>query len=117
MDLPVPVPRDDLRTASVEAAAAAERTLNASDVAGRALAVVNSARAAVAAYAGRDVLVTAFSAGSFRPSEVGPVGLLSDLAEFNLAWITANDLLAEAEAAHALLVVQALEAIAEAKQA
>lgn len=117
MDLPVPVPRDALRIATIEAAAAAERTLNASDVAGRALAVVNSARAAVAAYAGRDALATAFSAGPFRPSEAGHAELPSDLAKVGLEWIAANDLLAEAEAAHALLVVQAAAATAEARHA
>lgn len=78
---------------------------------------MNSARTAVAAYAGRDALTAGFSAGPFTPSEAARAELSTDLGKGDLAWIIANDLLAEAEAAHALLVVQALEAITEAKQA
>jgi len=117
MDLPVPVPRDAVRAASAEAAAATGRALEASDDAGRSLAVVDSTRAAVAACADLDVLAAAFHADLLTQRVANGAELPADLAGAKLAGAAAEKALADAEAAHALLVARAREAAGEAKQA
>jgi len=117
MDLPAPVPRDALRAASTEAAAATERASNASALASRGLALVEDARAVVTADAVVDPVVEASHAGSFLRCAADGGQPPGDLAEARLTQAAAVEALLDAEAAHALLVVAVMEAASEAKQA
>ena len=117
MDLPVPVPRDALRAASAEAAAATARALNASYVAGQGVASVDNARAAVAAYAGPDNVIAASQTDLLRRCTTGRADLPESLTKARMVRAATEKALLDAEAAHALLVVEAMNAISEAKRA
>lgn len=117
MDLPTPVPRDAVRVALAEAAAATNKAMEAADHADRALALVESARAAVASYADLDAVVAAFHAGSPTQCADGPGHLAADPIEAKVAQAAAETALVNAQAAHALLAAVATEAEGEAKRA
>lgn len=117
MDLPVPVPRDELRAASAEAAAAAERALHASHLASRGWASVDRARGAVAANSALDTAITLSYAGSLTPCATDPADLHGDFAASGLAQAAAEKALVDADAGHAQLVLEAMVAMNEAKQA
>jgi len=117
MDLPVPVPRDALRAASAEAAAATKKALDASDLADQGLVLVDNARAAVAAYAVTNIVIVTSDAGPLTPCAIRRTDPSSDLAETMLVRAAAVEALVDAEAVHALLVVAVIKAANEAEQA
>lgn len=117
MDLPAPVPRGAVRVALAEAAAATNKAMQATDRVDRALASLESARAAVVSYAGLDAIVAAFHAGSPTQCADGPSHLAADPTEVKVAQAAAEAALLNAQAAYALLAAAATEAEGEAKRA
>jgi len=112
MDLPIPVPRDGLRVALAEATAATKKALDASRVVDRSLVLVDGARAAIAACECIDVTTAAFNAGSITLQVADKVELSAKLMR-----VAAEEELINAEAAHALLSVEAMNAADEARRA
>lgn len=112
MDLPIPVPRDGLRVASAEAAAATKKALDASRVVNRSLVLVGDARTAITACECIDVTTAAFDAGSITLQVADNVELSAKLMR-----AAAEEGLIIAEAVHALLSADAMNAADEARQA
>ncbi len=113
MDFPVPVLRDTLRAALAEAAAATEMALYAANLAGRCLASVDSARAAVISYAVFDTVIVASQTGSIPWCATGRANLPESLTKVRMARAATEKALMDAEAAHAPLVVASMEAISK----
>ena len=103
--------------ALAEAVAATKKALDASRVVDRSLALVDGARAAIAAYKCTGATTATFHAGSLTLQDAGRGELTVELIEAKLTRAAAEEELVNAEAAHALLAVEAMKAVDEARQA
>ncbi len=112
MDPPISVSRDDLR-AALAAVAATKKALDASRVVDRSLALVDGARTAIAACKCTDATTATFYAGSLTLQVADGAELRVELIEAKMTRAAAEEELVTAEAAHALLAVEARQAEAK----